>query len=46
MTIADVCTADTFGAFDTREEFAERIARTIDGADGRGGSPEVGEPRG
>ena len=27
MTVADVCTADTFGAFDTREEFADRVTR-------------------
>jgi hypothetical protein len=27
MTIADVCTADTFGAYDTREEFADRVVR-------------------
>jgi hypothetical protein len=27
MTIADVCTADTFGAFDTYEEYADRVIR-------------------
>src|SRR5947209_7014294 len=25
MTIADVCTADTFGAYDTSEEYANRV---------------------
>jgi hypothetical protein len=25
MTIADVCTADTFGAYDTPEEYADRV---------------------
>ena len=27
MTIADICTADTFGCYDTYEEFADRVAR-------------------
>jgi hypothetical protein len=27
MTVADVCTADTFGAYDTHEEYADRITR-------------------
>ena len=27
MTVADVCTADTFGAYDTYEEYADRIMR-------------------
>jgi hypothetical protein len=27
MTIADVCTADTFGAYDTYEEYADRVVR-------------------
>src|SRR5262245_49543693 len=27
MTVADVCTADTLGTYDTHEEYAERILR-------------------
>jgi hypothetical protein len=27
MTIADVCTADTFGSYDTFDEFADRVVR-------------------
>ena len=27
MTVADVCTANTFGAYDTYEEYADRIMR-------------------
>ena len=27
MTIADVCTADTFGTYDAYEEYAERVTR-------------------
>lgn len=45
LWVYDILNAQTLPA-EVREEFAERIARTVDGADGRGGSPEVGEPRG
>ncbi len=41
-TVADVCTADTFGAYDTYDEYADRITRwarsileTLDAADAR-----------
>jgi hypothetical protein len=41
MTVADVCTADTFGAYDTRVEYADRVTRwartviaTLDAEDG------------
>jgi hypothetical protein len=27
MTIADVCTADTFGSYDTYDEFSDRVTR-------------------
>jgi Family of unknown function (DUF5946) len=27
VTIADICTADTFGCYDTYEEFADRVTR-------------------
>jgi hypothetical protein len=27
MTVADLCTAETFGAYDTSEEYAERVER-------------------
>src|SRR5262249_19736332 len=27
MTVADVCTADTFGSYDTYDEFADRVTR-------------------
>jgi hypothetical protein len=27
LTVVDVCTADTFGAYDTHEEYADRVVR-------------------
>ena len=44
LWVYDILNAQPLPA-EVREEFAERIARTVDGADGRGGSPEA-EPRG